>query len=321
MNRYKYLAIFFFSLDVLTGCKADISSNRDAMSETLMNEIESNESKSLSDAENSYDEQADQCNDKNYWDDLCKFINHIYNYYRYYSLAGDGVWHNREDLLSKTLQVYFNSSESKKRDLNTVLPFVKYFTSEDNRLSVYSWEMSDGGTFIPYASIVQYVISEYSEDVKSLTIRELSEIADAEYEYSSIIKLKDNNYLLYGSARTSSFTYGDCFIAVKFEKEDYRFKLVPSPIFNNSPIFSQSAELVRRFPQKMVIRKIESVFDEKEQKIIATYDEVIDDKKEIDPSNENNNLKFNKLEFVYNGTKFIGNYDKLTSIDNSYWIK
>jgi hypothetical protein len=69
----------------------------------------------------------------------------------------------------------------------------------------------------------------------------------------------------------------------------------------------------------MVIRGIE-INNDAELKIIITYDEVIDDTRTIDSDNTNNNLRFDTLEFKYNGTEFTGDYERLAEIRDSYWI-
>jgi hypothetical protein len=246
---------------------------------------------------------------KSYWDDLCSFINHIYNNYSSYET--DDIWYNKNEVLMKNLIIYFGSNESLKRDIETDLPFLEYDISKDGLLRVYCWEDWSGGTFLSKDSIIQYSIGSQPAAL------DIDEFKGGKIGYSSIVELKNDIYLICGGTRAQSFSYIEGYIALKLINN----KLVPVLIFNNNFSFKIIQYHARQFPQKMVIREIENVFTEQEQKIIITYDEVINDQKHIEADNKNGNLRFQKLELKFNGEIFEGDFQKVEDIEKSYWIE
>jgi hypothetical protein len=301
----------FFALLLLT-CKADKSNNELLSSIEELPVIESSEQYKIQ-IQNTRDvtnfNEELELKGKNYWDDLCNFINYIYNNYSPYET--DDIWHSKNEVLMKNLIIYFNSNESLKRDIETVLPFLEYDISKNGLLRVYCWEDRSGGTFLSRDSIIQYIIGGQPVAL------DVAEFEGNKIGYNFIVELKNDIYLICGGTRSQSFTFTHGYIALKLINK----KLVPVLIFNNNFSFSISEYFARQFPKKMVIREIENVFTEQEQKILITYDEVIDDQKYIDSENENGNLRFQKFELKFNGEIFEGDFQKIEEIRKSYWIE
>ena len=257
-----------------------------------------------------------------FWNDLCVFISHIYKKYSNYYLIGDEkVWENASNMIMDLLMVYFNSSESSSRDTNELMPFLQSGVSEDGFLRVHSWYLDGGGVFLLNNSIVQYIFNE--NQVKAVSMDDFIDSSKYEFDknlgFGVVFTLTDDWYLIFGGTGSSlAMTYA--VVAVKMERDSNNsVNLVPLPVFNNSNFFMINEYWGRQFPRKMVIR--ESDFNRENVSFTITYDEVIDDSIEILPDNENENLRFHTLEFSFDGTEFIGDYDRLNEVINSYLIQ
>jgi hypothetical protein len=242
--------------------------------------------------------------------DIYFFLNQLYNQHQVFTVDENiERWEREIEEIEKELLLFFNSPESLVDDILTRLPFLESTTSGDGLLTTYTWNRKmDGGSSgsLEYSTIVRYIDSNNNPVV----------ILKTYFKCDTIYQLNEDVCLFYG------FYYGGHRIIVHqlWALTLVKDRLIPYPVFDGDALllFAQdgSGEL-----DLWTLLKYERLIDydfnfEHEPFYIRfTYTDIIDN---VDDSEfreiDIKDIACSSLEFVFDGTKFVGDYEHLSKL-------
>lgn len=193
------------------------------------------------------------------------------------------------DLVPKLLTDFLKTKESWSIDIEKDLDFLKGFdVSDDGMVRIYTWDNWEGGTGDSNQNIIQYRTKTGA--VNAVYSRDLFDIGFGYgLEYWVGRKLKEDVYLLGGGGRAGGFYANGSYVAVKLTDK----KILPYKAFNGESDLSFNYLVGDK---NGGIADFEDNFDQNETpfQIKIIYDV----------------FRKKDLLFTFNGSEFIGDYEK-----------
>jgi hypothetical protein len=214
------------------------------------------------------------------------------------------VWKATNDAIESALLLFFKSKESRDIDISEKLPFLKCSSSSDGLLKVYGWYDRGSGLYDGHRSIIQY--TPPSGEPNAISVSKITTSGGSDYPsaevYDTIYRLKESVYLLRGNVELPGmFNFGTEFVAVKIENN----YLVPCLVFDNTFIL-----YCHNIPYDSsdLTANISTNFENEPFWIKIDYPVLKNNKDPINETITENDIMRKTFEFIFNGTKFIGDY-------------
>jgi len=206
--------------------------------------------------------------------------------------------------MTNLLLDFLKQEENWSIDVENELSFMDRYISEDGMVRIYNWafEYATGDTF--------HTILQYKSELDTINVVQIHGWSDGDFEqfrqlgfnwgagYGVGFKIAEQTYLLWAFARAGSFMFHASFVAVRL----LNGKIEPYLAFNgdNSLGFHVADHA------GSIIKNFHTQFNEKPFSIRIFYN----------PGEINSPQSGGTLDFIFNGSEFMGDYNRLNEVVN-----
>ncbi len=221
----------------------------------------------------------------------------------FYSISYDDYDQLEEqDAINTDVLLDFLSTEkSLSIDITENIRTLDYLTSPDERIKIYKWDTR----LYSHTSILQYMTS--SGQARAVLLND-NPISIPSVDYSTVLMLKKNVYLLSGNERGDSHTQITAIAAVELRDDE----LIPYNAFNNETSLIFTGGVLPPWAESNGrICDYEFLSEEGTYIIRIFYWEAFEKIEKRKEYNYEETLPLKQIDFIFNGEKFIGDYEKL----------
>ena len=218
------------------------------------------------------------------------------------------LWEEENEIIELLLSWFFKTEDSLIIDLKEELPFVTTFFSLDKCLSIHNWKKKAAFNMDLHNNILQFI----TPDNRLLTFRTSQMKNNIQIAYSEAYKIQDNIYILYGFEEGSRSIHRNAFIAIKI----YDDMIAEYSAWDTDSFFVIDTDGAWPNINIGVSERIIGIsfnFITEPFSIEITYGEII-----LNNNNSEDTLvnKYNTgtLVFIFDGMRFVGDYEKLNSL-------
>jgi hypothetical protein len=306
-NNYLIFVIFFLLLSCskkevvdITSKKTDVESKNDVIlvSKSLLDEYRNVEQKEINPIVENYSPDPGS---------MCSFITSLYDSLGSYN--SDSLWEQKKSAIEALLLLYFNTEKSLYVTNEKELPFITSVSSPDSNIIIYIWDQKVLSYPESFNGIIQYMTS--SGRPYAVTIAEMNML---DYKYSNIYLLKNDIYLLHGENYGKGSIDQHVFVTLKINNGI--LTTYDSFHFNKQLLFScDGLRPLQYTDSDPHIIDYAYNFDKEPYTITITYFQASNENLEAGKGSavDENGVE-NKLELVFNGKEFIGDYSLLRQL-------
>jgi hypothetical protein len=246
-------------------------------------------------------------------DDIYHHLNSLYNGHDVFTVDYDlERWEREIVVIEDELLSFFNSNDSTIDNLTTKLPFLNLVVSDNGLVRVYTWDRRmNGGSSgsLEYSSVIQ--IMDSNDKPKAILIVYL--------KCDELFTIEESIYLLSGNYYAGHGTSNNNIHAISIINDD----IVSYDAFNGKNYLGFSCyhrielyynlELLSEY-ERIVDFDLNCTVKPYTMTFVYTNKITVQENDNLDRFVDLDDFKYSSLEFIWDGEKFVGDYEHLVRI-------